>query len=288
MKLSLVMCTRNRASQLAEALQSLLKLRGSCSWEVVIVDNGSTDDTQAVVSRFQAQFPGQCTLVGEPRRGLGNARNRGWKTAQGEIIAFTDDDCYPAEDFLTAIVQCFEENPRLGFLGGRILLHDPTDYPITIQDLNIRLDFLPGEFIDAGIIQGANMACRRAALEDIGGYDARFGAGALFACEDIDVAVRISAQGWHGAYDPRPLVYHHHRRKTQAEADRLMGQYDRGRGAYYVKCLLNPRLRLTYSKMCCLTIWRQSPRRTARELIAGGEYLARVAVDYVFSARKRV
>jgi glycosyltransferase involved in cell wall biosynthesis len=269
-------------------LQSLLALRSSFPWELIVVDNGSTDSTQEIIEQFKAQFPIPCISVIEQRKGLGIARNRGWSMASGEIIAFTDDDCYPDPDYLTSIVSCFEENPLLGFIGSRILLHDPTDFPITTQELNQRVDIPPRGFIAAGLIQGANFSCLRAALEDVSGFDEWFGAGALFPCEDIDIVARISAHGWAGAYDPRPLVYHHHRRKTLAQASRLMEQYDRGRGAYYVKCLLSPNLRATYGKEWIGQIRKQSKKMTVREIIAGGEYLARVIINRLSSGRKRM
>jgi hypothetical protein len=96
------------------------------------------------------------------------------------------------------------------------------------------------------------------------------------------VMARMLALGWPGAYDPRPLVYHHHRRRTKKEAFRLMGQYDRGNGAYYLKCLLNPELRQVYLRNWCRAMRRQSVGTTARELAAGAEFLVRAAAAQLF------
>src|SRR3981081_3315791 len=145
MQLSIVICTRNRASQLAESLQSFTRLQYPARWELVIVDNGSRDETQNVIQNYRESLPVKTVI--EARAGASRARNRGWKMSQGEIVAFTDDDCYPAGDFLYSIIRCFEENPRLGFIGGRILLHDPEDYPITIQERAYREDLCPGDFL---------------------------------------------------------------------------------------------------------------------------------------------
>jgi len=283
MQLSLVICTRNRASQLADSLRSLTKIHYPAAWELVIVDNGSKDETQVVIKNHtETTF---LKKVIEPRPGLGRARNRGWKISQGDIIAFTDDDCYPAHDFLFSIARCFEEDPRLGFVGGRILRHDPDDYRVTVQEKTCRHELCPGEFLPTGLIQGANFACRRAALESVGGFDERFGAGAFFPCEDVDVMARMSALGWQGAFDPRPLVYHHHRRATKREAFRLMRQYDRGRGAYYSKCILNPKLRMVYLRNWYRAIRRQSGGTTARELVASAEFFVRVAAAHLYPVR---
>jgi glycosyltransferase involved in cell wall biosynthesis len=275
MKVSLIVCTRNRASRLSETLKTINRLICSFQWELIIVDNGSIDDTSATIERFRTSFPGKVLIIDEPLPGLGRARNRGWMVSQGDIVAFTDDDCYPDEHFLDCVIQCFEEDPMLGFIGGRVLLHDLTDYRITIQE-NERREYLPPHsFIPAGLIHGANFACRKAALEAVGGFDEIFGVGALFLCEDVDILARISEAGWFGAYDPRPIIFHHHRRKTETEAFRLMKQYDRGRGAYYAKCLVNPSQRVLYLKNWCRRIISQNIGRTFRECTAALEYLMR-------------
>src|SRR6266403_688514 len=204
MQLSVVICTRNRASQLVESLRSLTRLRCPVRWELVIVDNGSSDETQDIIKNYEEKNYGESLVlktVVEPREGLGRAHNRGWAMSRGDMVVFTDDDCYPAED-----------------------------YPITIQEKACRQDLSPGDFLPAGLIHGANFACRRTALESVNGFDERFGPGALFVCEDVDIMARMLARGWPGAYDPRPVVYHHHRRKTEVEALQLHRQYDRGRG----------------------------------------------------------
>jgi glycosyltransferase involved in cell wall biosynthesis len=273
MQLSLVICTRNRATQLAESLRSLTRLQYPALWELVIVDNGSTDETQDVIRSYKECLPLRTAV--EPRAGSGRARNRGWYMAKGALVAFTDDDCYPAADYLSSVVRCFEQDSQLGFVGGRILLHDPEDYPITIQERASRKELWPGDFLPAGLIHSANLACRRKALGSVGGFDERFGAGALFPCEDIDLMARMLARGWRGAYEPSPLVYHHHRRKTEKEAFRLLRQYDRGRGAYYSKCILNPKLRRVYLKNWYKAMRRQPRGISARELAAAAEFLVR-------------
>ena len=177
-------------------------------------------------------------LIYETAPGEGNARNAGWKSAEAQIVAYLDDDCYPAEDYLDAVVECFTETPNLGFVSGRILLYDQTDLRITIQESLTRVLLAPHSFVRSAFIQGANSAYRRASLAAVDGFDPRFGgAKGQFSGEDLDVAARICAAGWHGAYDPRPLVYHHHGRKRRLEAWRRMKTYQRGIGGFYAKCL---------------------------------------------------
>src|SRR5262245_35256493 len=117
MRISLVVCTRNRAAQLAQAMEKFAELTCHEPWEVVLVDNGSTDDTGATIDRYCRTHPQNVSAVVEPRPGLGRARNRGWRASRGEITAFTDDDCYPDPEWLVQLIQCFEEDAQLGFVG---------------------------------------------------------------------------------------------------------------------------------------------------------------------------
>lgn len=272
MLISLVVCTRNRDAQLARCLDNLLKLERPESSELIVVDNGSVDATQDIVRGYESSL--WTKLVAEPRPALARARNRGWRVAQGEIVAFTDDDCYPRADFLPAVVRSFRENASLGFIGGRILLHDPNDARVTIKENDSREEFAPGDFMYASAIHGANFAFRRCALESVGGFDERFGVGARFSsAEDIEIVARMLAAGWHGAYDPRLVVSHAHGRHSQAAISALRRQYDRGRGAYYAKCILNPKLRSLYARHWYWAMRRQPLGRSAREVAAAAGFL---------------
>jgi glycosyltransferase involved in cell wall biosynthesis len=91
----------------------------SATWELIVVDNGSTDGTRIASEDFAAAFAQPVRLVYERTPGQGNARNAGWKSAEAQIVAYLDDDCYPADDYLDAVVECFAEAPNLGFISGR-------------------------------------------------------------------------------------------------------------------------------------------------------------------------
>jgi glycosyltransferase involved in cell wall biosynthesis len=275
---SLIICTRNRAAKLAQTLKKVLAIRSRLAWELIVADNGSTDETSGIVREFAAACDHSVQLICQPGRGVSYARNAGWQSAKSDIIAYIDDDCYPAEDFLDAVSDCFSKDPKLGFVGGRILLHDPSDRRITIQESLEQQTFPPKSFIRPGVIQGANLAFRRAALTEVGGFDPWFGAGALFTGEEAELLARISAAGWTGAYDPTPLVYHHHGRKTAGDEWHLMRSYDRGRGAYYAKCVLNPSMRQVYVRNWLLTRRHYSWRTSTLEIVAGLEYVARAFI----------
>jgi glycosyltransferase involved in cell wall biosynthesis len=236
---SLVMCTRNRALFLPLALAHCARIVSARRWELVIVDNGSTDATARVVCEFRRESDITVRPVFEASPGLGRARNAGWVHAAGSIVAFTDDDCYPSPDFIDQVWLCMEER-GLDYVGGRVLLHDPEDLPLTIQLRRTALDLPPHTFLKTGLILGANMAVRRSVLEQLGGFDELLGAGTPFPSEDAEFLSRASARGFVGGYDPRPVVAHHHRRRTQAELDKISRSYDLGRGGYYMACLIDP------------------------------------------------
>lgn len=237
---SVVVCTRNRGNYLLNALRAYEKISTGLVWELIIVDNGSTDSTSQVLDQFISSTHIHAHVTFEPRIGASHARNTGWRYAVGKVVAFSDDDCYPQPDFLDAAWKNFSET-QLDYLGGKILLYDPMDLPITIQPLEMRVEFPPKSFIESGLIHSANMFFRREVLSAISGFDELLGAGTwLKAGEDTDLINRAAAAGFRGAYDPRPVVFHHHRRRTQEQADALMRSYDIGRGAYYIKAVLDP------------------------------------------------
>ena len=243
--LSIVICTRNRAGQLRGTLDSLLAMKTALSWEAILVDNASADGTADVI-RSASEVEPRIRYFREDRIGLGAARDRGWREAGAELLSFTDDDCYVAADYVDAVLAAFRDRPDVGVLGGRILLFDPEDARVTIDERDYPVEIAPRSFVVAGAVKGANLSFRREALQAIGGFDPELGAGTPFPCEDVDAVASVLWAGFSGRYDPRPLVHHHHRRRLP-DVPRLRAGYDRGRGAYYAKFLLRPDCRRAYA-----------------------------------------
>jgi glycosyltransferase involved in cell wall biosynthesis len=290
--ISLIVCTRNRAESLTRCLAALAALESPSSpWELVLVDNGSTDRTPEVINSFGRQFPAPMRVAHESTPGLGRARNIGLRESRGVVVAFTDDDCYPAADFLTRILEEFDQTRDLGFLGGRILLHDETDAPITVLLRTDGFEIAPRSCLPPGMIQGANMAFRRTALEQVGGFDDGLGAGTPFACEDLDACALVNATGWRGRYVPSVVVRHHHGRKAGAAVRQLEWTYAKARGAYYVRRLLDARVRAAYARDLR---WRTRYRMRQRqyrlilgELTGAVRYTVTRAVPSLFASRPR-
>jgi glycosyltransferase involved in cell wall biosynthesis len=283
-KLSVVVATLNRVGKLRKCVECLLGQKTQLNFELIVVDNGSTDETsaylEAIVRKEHTHV--QVVTTRERKRGLAAARNSGWKISRGDIVAFTDDDCYAPEDYADSVVQVFDGQPDIGFAAGRILLYDPTDYRITIEESEQTVSFRPFTYIAAGAIHGANMAFRRAALERIGGFDERLGAGTAFPSEDIDAVAAVLWLGIPGTYDPRMMVYHHHGRKAGTDVKALNRGYDAGRGAYFAKYILRRESRAEYLKAFARSAkddWnaarklRSFPGRTVREAWAAMRFV---------------
>jgi hypothetical protein len=202
--------------------------------ELVIVDNGSTDETHRVCEAFAHSAAFAAAVALEPTPGLGRARNAGIAHAQGELLAFTDDDCYPAPDFLRAALAAFDDRP-IDYCGGRVLLYDERDARYTILDRREPRKVPPGGFRRPGTLLGSNMVFRRRVVEAIGGFDPELGPGTPFRGDDADYLARASLAGMKGAYVPEIVVFHHHGRRVQKGLAPLRRADDFARGAFYAK-----------------------------------------------------
>ncbi|HLV26821.1 MAG TPA: glycosyltransferase family A protein [Gemmatimonadales bacterium] len=229
---ALVVCTRNRASRLPALFESLARLHTDHHWELVMVDSASTDDTPAVLAEANNGSALPTRTVRVEQAGLARARNAGISAARAPVIAFMDDDCYPEPDLLDRWLEVFT-NEKVGYGGGRIMLHDERDAAVTIRTDAKPWIFRPGDYVRPGVVQGANIALRRAVLEAVGGFTEAIGPGTPFNFEDVDVVARASAAGYTGGYFPGPTVRHHHGRRPGPELDSLLESYDIGRGAYW-------------------------------------------------------
>lgn len=232
MNLSLVICTKDRGDRLDPCLNALTRMDKPDGFEVVLVNNASSDDTETVLRSYAKDADFNVTVVNEPVTGLARARNTGWQAGSGHIVAFTDDDCYVREDFAKAILKHFNTS-KYAYFSGRIELFDPTDYPITVLLDDYPREFEPRLFLRTGWVQGANFGMTREALEAVGGFNELLGAGTDYPAEDIEIVGRLSGMGRTGMYSPKIVVAHHHGRKAGPAVKKLAKQYNAGRGAYY-------------------------------------------------------
>jgi GT2 family glycosyltransferase len=245
MDLSLIVCTRNRAENLATLFASLdaQKVAPQLEWEVVVVDNGSTDGT-ADITQHQAARSGRYRYFREARAGKGFALNRGVVEARGRILVFTDDDCIADDGWLNEIAREFARDSSLGVLGGRVELFDPRDKPITIITQPERAVVSRLKTFIEPLIIGCNMAIRKDLIQEIGGFDTDIAPGSTSGAiaEDVDLVYRIVRRGYHALYSPAVLVRHNHGRRRDDEVTALLFRYCAGRGAFYAKHMFRDRL----------------------------------------------
>jgi glycosyltransferase involved in cell wall biosynthesis len=214
--LSVVLCTYNRASLLADALDALVAQQPDTPrFEVIVVDNNSTDETAVVVADTMRRHR-HLRYIFEPRQGLASARNAGIEAAVAPLVSFTDDDVRVARNWVAAIVAAFAEFPGAEWLGGKVVPQWPTAPPAWLE----RTSHAPLALVDHGdeafpvsatrpiCLVGANLAVRRRAFARVGLFDPRVerrGDG-IGSTEDHELQLRLWQAGLHGYYDPRMVV----------------------------------------------------------------------------------
>ena len=235
MLVSVLICTRNRADSLEITLREFFRQRfaGGYDHELVVVDNGSTDRTRAVVEACAAAQP-DVRWVHDPVPGLAHARNVGLAATRGALVVFTDDDVRPAPDWLDTVHAEFAADPRIGLLGGRVLLAHERLQPVSYQPSTERREFTWPASGNFAI--GANMAFRREVFDRVGRFDERLGAGRFFAgAEEVDLFYRAMKAGYRQLYAPAAVVTHDHDRTTIEQACRMEYGYGKGLAACLVK-----------------------------------------------------
>lgn len=272
MKISLIICSRKRAEILRRCLgkinqAELVEVQG----ELVLVDSDSADETGKIMLEYKNNAPFPVKVITANRKGLGYARKLASEAAEGEILVFTDDDCYLEEGYLLKAMHIFDDN-KFQYCGGRILLYDPGDAKFALN-LKDKFEYIPPySYLRTGIIQGANFIVHRKVIEVIGSFDEHLGAGTRFRFEDIDLAARASRAGFTGAHVPALVVYHHHGRKPGPGLFELKKQNDIARGAYFAKMILLKEFK--YLKEW-FKLWRKprEKRMRLRELRGAVAYL---------------
>jgi GT2 family glycosyltransferase len=219
-RLSVVIATYSRAPLLNECLQHLASQRFRDGDEVIVVDNGSVDDTAGIVRTHQPTFPAALHLLTEPRPGKSHALARGLAVAQGEVLAFLDDDVNVGAGWLEVVRDTMVYS-SVALMGGRVeprwdarvrpwMRHAPFRYRRLGAPLGL-LDY-PSDVVELGprTVLGANMAVRRAVFEAVGGFATHLGKlrGTLLSGEDHELCLRVQRAGFKAIYVPSAVVYH--------------------------------------------------------------------------------
>ena len=231
-KASVLICTRNRPQDLALALPTVLANDYS-GYEVIVVDQSDGRETADVVCAYLDAHP-NLRYVSTETRGLSNARNLAVSLSQGEIIAFTDDDCESPPDWISGIVGVFADNPDFSLIFGQVHMspeHSGKDVSVPCLYFDKRRTLKRGEIFG----MGANMAFRRSAWQRVGIYDAALGSGAIFpGGEDFDFSYRAQRLGLIVAAEPSVVLVHRAFR-IKDHWQGVMRSYGAGDAAFYAK-----------------------------------------------------
>ena len=239
---SVILCTYNRARVVARALESLLAQNSTTvRYDVTVVDNNSTDDTQAVIDTYRRRARIPFRSIFEPRQGIAYARNVGIATSGGRIIAFTDDDVRVAPHWIRSIKEAFDAHAEADVIGGKVLpdwtserprwLTSAHSSPLALQDFGngvVNIDATQPRCLVA-----ANLAVRRSMFDRIGVFEPRLQRvrNRVGSIEDDEFLRRVLAAGGRAMYIPDIVA------TTEVAAERLTKSYHRrwhlGHGHYY-------------------------------------------------------
>jgi GT2 family glycosyltransferase len=210
--ISAVVCSYNGSRTIRDTLEWLGRLEYP-SYEVIVVNDGSTDATPEIAREFGVR------VISTPNRGLSHARNVGLAAAAGEIVAYIDDDAYPDPHWFTYLAAAFMSSDHAGIGGPNI--PPPGDGALAACVANA-----PGGPIHvllsdevAEHIPGCNMAFRKDRLLAIGGFDPQF----RRAGDDVDVCWRLQEQGWTLGFSAPAMVWHHRRNSIRAYLRQQVG-----------------------------------------------------------------
>jgi glucosyl-dolichyl phosphate glucuronosyltransferase len=220
---SVVVPTRNRSALLRAALDSLLAQRAAgVRYEVLVVDNNSTDDTARTVAACSDS--GQVRYLFEPSQGPSCARNRGIQASTAPIVAFTDDDVRASPSWVARLKSVLDQHADVDCIGGKVLPEWPSEPP----DWLTTAHWAPLALLDYGPVPvqtgsaprrcllTANMAVRRAAIARVGDFDRGY-----LRCQDHELQIRLWKAGCQCLYDPDLVVV------SPVEVERLTKRYMR-------------------------------------------------------------
>ncbi len=224
-EISVIVATYNRCESIKDTLDSLLcqESDGSFNYEVIVVDNNSSDKTKDTIESYYSRFNGRLKYLFEPKQGKSYALNKGIKEAKGEIVVFTDDDAIVDKQWLKNVKMVFENQDYIG-VGGKTSLKWPLrepdwflkkgkyrmNGPVAMHDYGERSIEYTNEMSPP---IGVNMAFRSLAFRKYGGFKVELGhAGEKRTrkakAEDIEIGRRLISAGERIIYSPNMIVYH--------------------------------------------------------------------------------
>ena len=248
---SIILANYNGAGLLTKCLSSVFDLTRGVSFEVIVVDNASTDESRDLIER---DFPRTRLLVNSENAGFSRANNLGARNATGSELLFLNTDTFLLEDSVSILARYLEQHADVGVVGPRLVFEDGT-----FQLSAGRLPSVGAELVDkilhtadrhahrtmaplyramfssarkVGWVTGACMMVRREAFERVGGFDERM----FLFFEDKDLCKRVHDAGWNTHYTPEPTVVHlRGGSSASAEEEAVRRAYRESQLRYYRK-----------------------------------------------------
>lgn len=229
--ITLLVCTYNRCDDLRELLETALvqETGDAFSYEVLVVDNNSSDNTRGVMESFIARGHENLRYLFESKQGKSHALNTGLTDMRGRAYVITDDDFILPKDWVKGIIQGFRDHPDVSFVSGKVLPQWQSEPPAWLTQEHwsaiAMADYGEEQFITDQEHQICLLACafRLADVQAVGGYHADLGPqkDRRGGTEDLELLLRLWKSGRRGLYLPH-LSFHH-----KATADRLTKEYHR-------------------------------------------------------------
>lgn len=218
--ISVIICTYNRERYIYNVLQSIAEGNLSKeSYEIVLVDNNSSDNTKGECDRFMADYPEiRLHYCIEPNQGLSYARNCGIRESKGDVLAYVDDDALVNKEYLSTYADFFERNPQAVAAGGPILPeYDGCDEPEWMSHYTrqlvtgkLWLGEKEREFPGDAFPGGGNAAYRKSVFDAIGLFNVELGrkGNSLIGAEEKDLFDKMTTRGMKFYYLPTAILYH--------------------------------------------------------------------------------
>lgn len=244
---SIILVNYNGAQVVIDCLRSIQNMLQIVPYEVIVVDNASTDDSANCI---ETTFPAVQLIRQNQNRGFGAGNNLGAKIAKGKYLFLLNTDTLLICDVLPQLVELMEQNPAIGIVGPQLLNSDKSLQISTARSIGIwgeyqtlkqQLDYqkqdrerIAQEFMamhEADVIIGAALFIRKSLFEDLSGFDENF----FMYFEESDLCERARSQGWKIIYTPSTSLIHLGGYSVKKTADRLRLEYRKSQLYYYKK-----------------------------------------------------
>jgi len=220
--ISIVICTKNRADSLQKCLNKVF-LQDYNPFEVIILDNGSHDETKKIAQEFYLNNK-NLRYYYYPRKGFANFRQFAWNKAKGQIITSLDDDCIIDRNFLDKIEKTFSLDKKIGIVGGNVINIGFSKEFLwkglgTLDNYGYFHNIKNRE--NATIFGSANLSIRKDIFNKIGGFDLNFS-----LLEEADICYNVKKEGYSIKYNPRIKIKHYHTPKNESITNSLKRNMD--------------------------------------------------------------